>query len=61
MEPKNTYLTRTPRDSDVGPDLGTEGLEQYFSSYQLLPTAREINLVGSDLHSKTEKEWCAPS
>lgn len=43
MEPKNTYLMRTPRDSDVGPDLGTEGLEQYFSSCQLLPIAREIN------------------
>lgn len=42
------YLTRTPRDSDVAPDLGTIGLKQCFSSCQLLPTAKKINLVSSD-------------
>ena len=42
------YLTRTPRDSDVAPDLGNVGLKQCFSSCQLLPTAKKINLVSSD-------------
>jgi len=42
------YLTRTPRDSDVAPDLGTISLKQCFSSCQLLPMAKKINLVSSD-------------
>ena len=42
------YLTWTPRDSDVAPDLGTISLKQCFSSCQLLPTAKKINLVSSD-------------
>lgn len=50
MGHKNMYLTRTPMDSDVGPDLGTIGLEQHFSTCQLLPTAQEINLMDGDLH-----------
>ena len=49
------YLTRTPRDSDVAPDLGNVGLKQCFSSCQLLPTAKKINLVSSDQDLK--KRW----